>query len=48
MFRILSTILLTCLAVAPVSAEWAHITADRDATLIEINNGSDRANSLNC
>ena len=35
MFRILSTLLLTCLIVTSVFAERVHIPADRDATLIE-------------
>jgi len=35
MFRILSTLLLTCLTTTSVFAEMVHITADRDATLIE-------------
>lgn len=40
MLRLLSIFLLTCLAVAPVSAEWVDIPADRDATLIESTDGS--------
>jgi hypothetical protein len=35
MFKILSTLLLTCLAVIPAFAEVVIIPADRDATLIE-------------
>jgi len=40
MFRIFSTILLSCLVAAPVSAEWAYIQADRDTTLIEDPDGA--------
>jgi hypothetical protein len=35
MFRILSTLLFTCLTATTVYAEMVHIPADRDATLIE-------------
>ena len=35
MYKILPTLLLTCLTATPAFAEMVHITADRDATLIE-------------
>ena len=35
MYKILPTLLLSCLTATPAFAETVHITADRDATLIE-------------
>ncbi len=40
MFRILSILLLTCLAATAVYAEMVHIPADRDTTLIEDPDGA--------
>jgi len=40
MFRILSTLLLTCLTITPVCAEMVDIPADRDNTLIEDPDGA--------
>ena len=45
MFRMISTLLLTCLMVTSVFAEMVHIPADRDATLIE-DAGGGAANGL--
>jgi hypothetical protein len=40
MFRILSTLLLTCLTATSVFADMVHIPADRDTTLIEDSAGT--------